>query len=180
MHLNSAQIKQATIIWVLVANGRCAQIFRYHKNKKIILMHDSIRHPHEDDEEQHELTLVPGMTLEAESLDNFQVGHDGRGSLVGGQFSAHNTCEPHLDIRDEIKQNLVSEIVIKLKQANESRAFDQLVIVASPKILGLLRQHIGDEISGRVIAEIAKDFTNDDTHVLLAHLQKSMNEIHIG
>jgi len=35
MHLNSAQIEQASIVWVLVANGAQAQIYQYHKNKKM-------------------------------------------------------------------------------------------------------------------------------------------------
>jgi protein required for attachment to host cells len=179
MRLNSAQIEQASIIWVLVANGGRAQIYRYHPNKALMPMHDSKREPYEQEMKRHELTPVPEMTFQAESLKDFQVGHDSRGSKIGGVSPGHNTCEPHLDIHDEVKQNLVKDITDKLKHAYETKAFDHLVIAASPKILGALRLHLGTAVSGHVIAEIDKDFTSDKSHALLAHLQETFAGAHI-
>lgn len=178
MHLNPAQIGQASIIWVLVADGGRAQIYRYHQHKETMPMHDSKRKPYEQEAERHELTPVPDMMLKAEALTDFQVSHDGRGSKIGGQHSAHNTCEPHLDIHDEVKQNLVVVIASKLKQARMDKAFDHLVIAAPPKILGALRKALDASVLSCVIAEIDKDFTNDKNHALLAHLQKTLTEAH--
>ena len=180
MHLTSTQINQSSIIWVLVADGRSAKIYRYHKNKKIMPMRDSKRRPYDEVMKSHDLTLVPGMAFQAESLDDFQVGHDGRGSLVGGQNAGHNTCEPHLDIHDEVKQNLVVEISAALKKACTDKSFDHLVIAASAKILGALRQHLDADILNCVIGEISKDFTDDKNHALLAHLQKTFATAHIA
>lgn len=180
MHLNSAQIQQSSIIWVLVADGGRAQIYRYHQHKALMPMHDSKREPYEQEIKRHELTPVPDMTFEVESLNDFQVGHDGRGSKIGGARPGHNTCEPHLDIHDEVKQNLVKEIADKLKHACETKAFDHLVIAASPQILGALRTHLNAAVQNCVIAETDKDFTNDKNHALLAHLQKTFAGAHIG
>jgi protein required for attachment to host cells len=180
MHLNSAQINQASIIWVLVADGARAQIYRYHKNKKIMPMRDSKREPYEQEIKRHELTPVPAMKFEVESLNDFQVSHDGRGSKIGGACSGHNTCEPHLDIHDEVQQNLVEEIADKLKQARETKAFDHLIIAAPSKILGALRHHLDTTIRDCVIAEIDKDFTNDKADALLAHLEETFAEAHLG
>ena len=171
MHLNSAQIGQSSIVWILVANGERAQVYRYHKAEAAAPAHGK---------EHHELAPVPGMALAAESLDDFQVGHDGRGSFIGGRNSAHNTCEPHLDIRDEVKQNLVTAIAAKLQRAYADKAFDRLVIAAAPKILGALRQHLGADVLSRVIAEMPRDFTNDNCHVLLAHLQSALTEARVA
>ncbi len=179
MHLDSAQIQQSSIVWVLVANGEHTQIYRYHKNRDVTPMRESEKYSY-DDKNHHELTPVPGMALTAESPDNYHVGHDQRGSFIGGNNSAHNTCEPHLDIRDEIKQNLVTKLVAKLKQACSDKAFDHLVIAASPKILGILRQHLDAGILSRVIAEIPKDFTHDNNHALLAHLQSTLTEARVA
>ncbi len=179
MHLNSAQIGQSSIVWILVANGERAQVYRYHKTKEVVPMHSSARHPHDDNKEHHELTPVPGMALAAEPLDDFQVGHDGRGSFIGGQ-SAHNTCEPHLDIRDEVKQNLVTAIAAELKKACANKTFDHLVIAAAPKILGALRQRLDADVLSRVIAEMPRDFMNDNSHVLLAHLQGALTEARVA
>jgi protein required for attachment to host cells len=180
MHLDSAQINQASIIWVLVADGASAKIYRYHKNKAVMPMRDTKRRPYDEIMKSHDLTLVPGMEFKAESLDDFQVGHDGRGSLIGGQTSAHNTCEPHLDIHAEVKQNLVLAIAVKLKKACADKSFDHLVIAASPQILGALRQHLEAGVLSRVIGEIPKDFTNDKNHALLAHLQDALTEAHVA
>jgi protein required for attachment to host cells len=119
------------------------------------------------------------MELKAESLSDYQVSHDDRGSLIGAQHSAHNTCEPHLDIHDEVKQNLVVVIASKLKQARMEKSFDHLVIAAPPKILGALRKMLDDSVLSCVIAEIDKDFTNDKNHALLVHLQETLTEARV-
>ena len=180
MHLTSAQIEQSSIIWVLVADGGHAQIYRYHQHKAVMPMHDSKREPYEQESKRHELTPVPDMKFDAESLSDFHVSHDGRGSKIGGARPGHNTCEPHLDIHDEVKQNLVSAISGKLTHACEIKAFDHLVIAAPPKILGALRLQLDAAVLSRLIAEIDKDFTNDKNPALLAHLQETFTEAHIG
>ncbi len=179
MHLNSAQIEQASIIWVLVTDGGRAQIYRYHQHQETVPMHDSKRKPYEQEMKRHELTPLPEMKFESEPLNDFQVGHDGRGSKISGANPGHNTCEEHLDIHDEVKQNLVKEIADKLNHARETKAFDHLVISASPKILGALRIHLDKTVQDCVVAEINKDFTNDTSHALLAHLQKTFAGAHI-
>jgi protein required for attachment to host cells len=166
----------SSVIWVLVADGGRAEIYRYHRNKETEPVHDP-KYPHPT---RHELTPVPGMALKAESLTDFQVGRDGRGTLIGGQPSSRNTCEPHLDIHDEVQQNLVKEIAVKLKHACLNKGFDHLVIAAGPKILGALRQHLDARTLKCVIAEIAKDFTNDKNDALLAHLQETLTAAHVA
>jgi len=180
MHLNSAQAqKLSPVIWILVADGGRAQIYRYHRDKAVMPMHEPQWHSSNQEKERHELTPVPDMAFTAESRDDFQVSHDGRGSLIGGQNAAHNSCEPHLDIHDEIKQNLAVAVVAKLKQACQENAFDQLVIAASPHVLGLLRRHLPVEVTARIIAEIPKDFTRYPTDILLSHLQETLTEARV-
>jgi len=180
MHPSLAETQESSIIWVLVAGGSRAQIYRYHRHKELMPMRDSKRKPYEQEEKRHELTPIAGMGFEAEPLTDFHVGHDSRGSKIGGARPGHNTCEPHLDIHDEVKRNLVKLIADKVKHACETQQFDKLVIAASPKILGALRQHLGAGVLSRIIAEIDKDFTNDKTHALLGHLQKTLMEAHVA
>ena len=180
MHLNAAQIEQSSIVWVLVADGGRAEVYRYHRHKEIVPMRDTQRQPYDEKMKSHELIPVPGMTLEVESLSDFQINPDSRGSLVGGQNGGRNSCEPRLNIHDEVKQNLVNAIALKLGQAYRDKSFDHLVIAAPPKILGILRHQLDDAVLSHVIAEIDKDFTNDKNHALLAHLQKTLTAAHIG
>ena len=143
-------------------------------------MHDSKRQPYDEMMKSHDLTPVPHMAFEAESLKDFNVGHDKRGSKIGGARPGHNTCEPHLDIHDEVKQNHITEIAIKLKHACDIQAFNHLIIAAPPETLGALRQRLGTAVLNCVIAEIDKDFTHDKSHALLAHLQDTLADTHIG
>jgi protein required for attachment to host cells len=180
MQHNAKPMKQSSVIWVLVADGGSAQIYRYHKSEEAAQMHGARKHPYAEGINRHELTVVNDMEILAEARDNIKIGHDKRGSLVGGQHAGHSTYEPHIDNHDEIKHNLVIQISAKLKHATENKAFDCLIIAAAPKILGALRQHLDNAVRDRVIAEIDKDYTNDKTHALLAHLQKTFTEAHIA
>ncbi len=177
---HSVLIDQSSIIWVLVADGERACVYRYHKHPTIVPMQDTKRQPCEEESKRHELIPVPDMAFQAESLKDFQVGPDGRGLKIGGQNSAHNTCVPRLDIRDEVKQNLVQKIATKLKHVRQTWAFDHLVVAAPPKILGALRQHMDASVLDCVIAEIDKDFTNDKNHALLEHLQETLTEARVA
>jgi len=55
------------------------------------------------------------------------------------------------------------------KQAHRNR-FERLVIVAPPATLGELRKELHKEVSGRVVAEFAKDLTNHPIHEIERHL----------
>jgi protein required for attachment to host cells len=160
--------------WVLVADGGCAQAYLFHQNKNVVPMHEPQWHSTNQDMIHHTLTPVPGMNFVAETLDNFHVSHDDSGTLIGGPSAAHNSCVPRLDIRDEVKQNLASAIAEKLNHACQNRQFDHLVLAASPKTLGRLRQDLSADVTDRILAEIPKDFTHTPPQELLAHLQETL------
>ena len=180
MRLNSKQLEQSSIVWVLVADGEHAQIYRYHKTKKIIPMHDSKRHPYDEMIKSHDLTPVTDMEFQAQSLTDFEVSRDERGSLISQQYAGQNTVEPYEGICDDIAQNLVTKIAGKLNHYYKTRAFDNLVIAAPLKILGALKQQLNPPVLNCVSAEVDKDITIDKSHALLAHLQESFAEAHIG
>lgn len=178
MRNNSVLARRSSIIWVLIANGDHSQC--YHYRTKEVIPSNQYGGIAQSVSELHELIPIPGMSHKAESLDDFHVGHDDRGSLIGGQFAAHNSCEPRLDIHDEVKNNLVNRIAKKLNHFRNNQSFDCLVIAASPKILGSLRQSLNTNVLSTVIAEISRDFSNDDTHALLTHLQNTLIEARVA
>jgi len=128
---------------------------------------------------RHEMTAIPAMNFVAEPLSDFNVGHDKRGSFIGGN-SAHNTAEPHLDIRDEVKHDLMATVAEKLNLACTKKAFDKLILVAPPRILNELKKHLHPDTARCVISEVAKDYSHDQNEALLAHLQNTLADAHIG
>jgi protein required for attachment to host cells len=69
---------------------------------------------------------------------------------------AYDDTDWHEFEKDRFASDLAD---ILYKQAHKG-AFDRLVIVASEQVLGVLRKEMHQEVSDKVIAEIAKTLTN--------------------
>ncbi|MCQ0987474.1 host attachment family protein [Jiella marina] len=72
----------------------------------------------------------------------------------------HRSAVQDTDWHELEKERFAIELSdILYKMAHRGR-FDKIVLVAPPKILGELRQHLHKEVQSRVVGEIDKDFTN--------------------
>ena len=78
------------------------------------------------------------------------TGPEQDGDQKKGTASAHHTFEEHR-FAEEMAERLY-------KMAHRGR-FQQLVIVAPPKVLGTLRQKLHKEVASRVVAEVHKTLT---------------------
>ncbi len=77
----------------------------------------------------------------------------GGGGQVGG--SAIERSDPH-DLEEE---RFAVETAALLRKGVEDGSYEQLIIVAAPRTLGVLRKHYHDMVAARIIGEIGKDFT---------------------
>lgn len=75
-------------------------------------------------------------------------------SATPGQESTAET-DYHRQAKDEFAAHAAEELKVRALR-NE---FDDLVIVAAPKILGEMRKHYHKEVSARIRAEVPKDLT---------------------
>ena len=73
-----------------------------------------------------------------------------------GQRSAMDDTDWH----DLAKDRFAAELADMLYARAHSGAFSRIVLAAPPAVLGELRRHLHKEVRDRVVAEIAKDFTN--------------------
>ncbi len=78
--------------------------------------------------------------------------------------------EAHTDPRRALKRKFASVVVEKLEAALVMHAFDRLVLVAPPAMLGDLRIALTKPLSERVTAEIDKDLVEVADHDMCAHL----------
>jgi protein required for attachment to host cells len=65
-------------------------------------------------------------------------------------------------------------IAAALEHARQLTEFDQLVLVAAPHFLGLLRAALSAPLHAMVIAEIHKDLLHAPEHALLPHLSTAL------
>lgn len=73
-----------------------------------------------------------------------------------GQRSAMDDTDWH----ELAKERFAADLAGKLYHQAHQGAFDRLVLVAAPQVLGDLREELHKEVADRVIAEIPKTLTN--------------------
>ncbi|MCK0166611.1 host attachment family protein [Jannaschia sp. S6380] len=75
---------------------------------------------------------------------------------AGSGVSAYDETDFH----ELQKERFAADLADKLYKMAHSGRFSSLVIVASPQVLGVLRDEMHKEVSDKVIAEIPKTLTN--------------------
>jgi protein required for attachment to host cells len=91
-----------------------------------------------------------------------------RGGLGTHQFA------PKTDRHEYEKTLLAGDLAEVLDKGAVERAFDRLILVAPPAMLGRLRQAITRRAQSRVTAEIKKDLTHVPWHALRRHLGETL------
>lgn len=138
--------------WVVVADGEKA-LFLYnegdglHPNLKVFREFE-----HENPPSREQGSDRPGRYADASSVR--------RGAV-------ENTDWHRIE-----KERFAKEISERLYKYAHAGRFDSLVLVAPPTVLGDLRKEIHQEVSDRIVAEVAKDLTGhpvDRIETLLLH-----------
>jgi protein required for attachment to host cells len=86
--------------------------------------------------------------------------------------SAHHKYEPHMNESQQEDLSFVHQISDWLDKAVWEDAFDRLILVAPPKILGNFRKVMNQPVQTRIIAEINKDLTKLNERDLREELKK--------
>jgi protein required for attachment to host cells len=84
--------------------------------------------------------------------------------------SARHAIEPHIDERVKEKQDFISEVMGYLEKLFADHQYKHLVIIAPPKVLGFIRNHISKQLKEMLVLEIDKDFTHEPAE----HIQKEV------
>jgi protein required for attachment to host cells len=169
MSLQKPLIHKHPVTWILVANGRNAQIYTIGrvKRKKQITVSGT-------NNEEKKLLPVPGMEMEAESAGNYEIGNDILGRVFESSSSTRHMASPHINIREEIQEHFVKNIAERLHLEKLKNTFDRLILVAPPKMLSQLKKNVNHDILNCIRAEVSKELTNFDTEELYAHLSAKL------
>lgn len=156
-------LKKSPIIWVLVADGSQSQVYVRCKREKHLPLAGNSKHPHYEESEVWELMPVEKMLWHAASTDTYELGRDRLGRVVESVGSARHMSQPHIEVKEEVKLQLAKTIAEHINKAHASKAFDRLILVAPPRMLGYLRDQLDKKVMKAVIAELVKDITHFDT-----------------
>lgn len=127
------------VIWVLVADGSRARLFRAEGARGGLVEIDTWLHPESRLREQDLVSDAPGQDR-------------GRGGSAHGVNEHHSAHGHELEI-------FAREIAGHLQAAANENSFGRLLLCAPPRFLGLLREALPAAVRQRVRHEIGKDLT---------------------
>ncbi len=137
------------ITWVVVADGQHATVYHNDGPNKGLQVVDGLG-GHRDGPRSHDLvTDKPGRV---------------QGFASGGAITARTDPHEHEEARFTL--HLADEI----NHAALEKQFDQLILAAPPRTLGILRKSLSSHATERVIAELDKDLTKSSRDELAAHV----------
>ena len=130
--------------WVLVADAAGARLLRA-------------------DAETHRLELLrtyPHEEGRAKPSD-LVVDRPGR-SFDSSRTGGRHAMEPDTDVKRAELRRFVHELAGELDEAALTNKFDDLVVVAGPRLMGELRRALPDQVAIRIRHEIGKDLASLD------------------
>jgi protein required for attachment to host cells len=116
------------MIWVIAANAIACRIFLYGRSPSRLIMRREIRHPENRLKKQDFLS------------------DSGREVLV-----------PRSDPKDVELDNFARDISYDIMHGRKTHAFDKLIFLTTPHMLGLISSHVDKPTRGMVINTIKKD-----------------------
>lgn len=126
--------------WVLIADGKKALFLRNNLNTK-----------------EYDLRVVWHQTLENPASRLQGTDRPGRATASPG---ARGGALQETDWHQLAEDRFAEEVATILNKAAQDGAFEDIVIVAPPAVLGELRPKLSPQTAPRVLAEIPKTLTN--------------------
>jgi protein required for attachment to host cells len=116
------------------------------------------------------INLVVENVLEQSNPPSREQGTDKPGRKPNPDRTARPGTE-ETDWHQLAEDRFAAEIADALYRRAHANRFAQLIVIAPPKILGVLRKSFHKEVSDRIVAEVPKDLTShpvEDMERLLA------------
>ncbi|MEA3412038.1 MAG: host attachment protein [Pseudomonadota bacterium] len=144
--------------WVLVADSTRARLMEAENAIGPLREIETLVHPESRLHERDINTDSPGRA--------FDSGGQGRHAM--GQ---------HVGAKEHEAGTFVRDISHRLDRGRKSGDLKQLVIVAAPALLGLLRKHMSAETARLITLELDKNITQMDISELRAHLPERLPQL---
>jgi protein required for attachment to host cells len=128
----------------IVANSARARIFA---------SHDVLNHLAEQDDFIHSEARLGNQDLV--------------GDAAGKSRDSHGSLDPATSPKEHETQNFAKLLAKHLKALHNEQHFEQLILIAPPKFLGLLRKELHKPLDQLVARTIHKDLTNASVEAII-------------
>ena len=136
--------------WILVASRQEARIFRRSGVSPLTLLFD---------------VGNPTGLLKAQELES-----DRPGRASDNRMRARHAYSTQESIRDRALKNFYRDIIDRLERGVYDHEFDELTIIAEPRLLGIIRSLLPDGIKSKVTKEVSKDLSYEEAPDILKRL----------
>lgn len=142
------------ITWILVADASRARLFEHRRRPAppLTLVFEDDRPELRDREQRRDASDRPGRIHES---------HE----------AVRHAMEPHTSLDERLREDYARDLLDRVHAESQHRPFHNLVLVAPPAMLGVLRKLADAEFSGRVIGDLDKDLTRLSEQDLREHLR---------
>jgi len=141
--------------WVLVADGKKALFLRNYL-----------------DTNDYDLRVVWHQTLDNPASHAQGSDRPGRANSVPG---VRRAALQEADWHQLSEDRFAKEVAAILNRAAQDGAFDEIVIVAPPKVIGDLRTELNSDAAKKVLAEIPKTLTNHPIEKIESLLKSALD-----
>jgi len=143
--------------WIVVADASRARFFE-------TIDDDTLR-------ELEDLVNPAGRQQDRDLRTDNQGRYYGRGEQMQG-----HTAAPHTDPVTHELQLFAQRICRHLEHGRTEHRYERLCIIAAPKVLGLIRQHLDKTTRRLVTEELDKDISNLDERAVQEYFQRHFRE----
>ncbi|WP_045835379.1 host attachment protein [Hyphomicrobium sp. 99] len=119
----------------------------------------------------HGLHEVPGTETRLDNPPSHLLGRAEPGRVHESVGYTRHAIEPRSDPHESLEVKFAEQLADQLQRYVEVKAFDRLVIVAPPTMLGYLRKCLAADVTSKLIAEVDKDLTKVPNNDVASHLE---------
>jgi protein required for attachment to host cells len=121
-----------------------------------------------------ELREVLGLGNASGTLKNIDIDSDAPGRASDNRMRARHAYSTEQESRERLLQNFYRDFLRGIDTAFSQHTFSRLVLVAEPRLLGLMRSLLSEQLSRAVQAEIPKDVPYEDSREIQARVREAL------
>lgn len=118
----------------------------------------------------HGLSEMPEKSREDDLKETRDINTDKPGRSFDSAGQGRHAMEPATDPKRHAKAQAAKDLVDMLSAARKKQAFDRLILVAPPAMLGDLRDAMPKELESMLHGELSKDLTHAGARELEQHI----------
>lgn len=135
-----------TKTWIIIANSESAKVIENSgPNKGMFQLKD--------------------MTFQAVDVKQYS---DRQGRSFASASTERHKLEKHHGV-DAASWQHIDELISSLQKADNTKAFDRLIVCAPPEILSILRRQMPKQLNSKVFSELNKNLANINLADLASH-----------